>query len=290
MGVMKRRMLRGDPYIPDGAELAADHARANLLLQRFNASRHDEREERDRLRRKLFNGVGDGVIVKPPLLCEYGSYIEIGARTVLTYGCVLQDVASITIGESCRTGPRVQPLTLTHPLDAVERRSGWRSARPIVIGDTFWLCGGAIVNPGVTIGANSIVGAGAVVTADIPDGVMAVGCPARVLREIDEIDRLGLPDVGDFSSLVLAAVGVVAASRPGLRVPPQPATEADVSAKIALWRTWLAWRSSWSQSIRRCCVSRLQARALAEHMRSSLTGTSLSRRRISQQSHVPCRG
>jgi maltose O-acetyltransferase len=190
---MKARMLRGELYIADDPELAADHARAQRLLERYNATLHDERELRDRLLRELLGAVGQGVEVKPPFRCDYGSAIAIGARTFVNYACVMLDVAPIAIGESCQIGPGVQLLTPTHPIDPEPRRVGWEAAEPITLGDNVWLGGGAIVCPGVTIGADTVVGAGAVVTRDLPAGVVAAGVPARVLREIDERDAVAVP-------------------------------------------------------------------------------------------------
>ena len=188
-------MLAGELYHADDAELDADNARAQELLERYNATRHDEQELRDRLLRELLGDVGDGVVVKPPFRCDYGRYISIGARTFANYDCVMLDVARIRIGAACQLAPRVQLLTATHPIDPEPRRLGWESAEPIAIGDNVWLGGGAIVCPGVTIGDDTVVGAGAVVTRDLPAGVVGAGVPARVLREIDERDRVAIPDV-----------------------------------------------------------------------------------------------
>ncbi len=189
-------MLRGELYLADDPVIAAEQARTQELQERYNATRHSEQEMRDRLLRELLGEVGDGVVVRPPLFCDYGSHIAIGARTFVNYDCVMLDVASIRIGVACQLAPRVQLLTATHPIDPEPRRLGWESAEPIAIGDNVWLGGGAIVCPGVTIGADTVVGAGAVVTKDLPAGVVAAGVPARVLREIDERDRVPIPDVG----------------------------------------------------------------------------------------------
>jgi maltose O-acetyltransferase len=130
--------------------------------------------------------IGPGAEVRAPLYCDYGYNIRIGARTFVNYGVVALDVAPITIGEDVQIGPNVQLLTATHPVDAERRREKWEYARPINIGDNVWIGGGAIVCPGVTIGDNSVVGAGAVVIRDLPENVVAVGNPARVIREIDK--------------------------------------------------------------------------------------------------------
>jgi maltose O-acetyltransferase len=132
--------------------------------------------------------------VRPGFRCDYGSHITIGARTFVNYDCVMLDVAAITIGASCQIATCVQLLTATHPVDPGPRRAGWESGAPIVLGDNVWLGGGVIVCPGVTIGDDTVVGAGAVVTRDLPPGVVAVGIPARVLREIGEGDRVEVPD------------------------------------------------------------------------------------------------
>ena len=193
MSAMKDRMLRGDLYIADDPQLKADYARAQRLLDRFNATGHHEEPERDALLRSLLGAVGAGVVVKPTLRCDYGTPITIGAGTFVNYDCVLLDVAPIAIGAACQLATRVQLLTATHPIDPEARRSGWESGAPIALGDDVWLGGGVIVCPGVTIGAGTVVGAGSVVTRDLPAGVVAFGAPARVHREIGPGDRIELP-------------------------------------------------------------------------------------------------
>jgi maltose O-acetyltransferase len=184
MSGMKERMLRGELYRFDEA-LAAEHARAQALLERFNASPHSEQENRDAILRELLGHIGDGVVVRPPFRCDYGTQISIGAGTFVNYDCIMLDVAPIRIGEACQIATRVQLLTATHPIEPEPRRQGWESGRPIAIGDNVWLSGGVIVCPGVTIGDDTVVGAGAVVTSDLPSGIVAVGVPARVQRTID---------------------------------------------------------------------------------------------------------
>jgi maltose O-acetyltransferase len=182
---MKERMLRGELYIFDDPELSADNARAQELLERYNATRHAEQDERDRLLRELLGEVGDGVVVKPPFRCDYGSQISIGARTFVNYGCVFLYVVPVRIGADCQVASNVQLLAATHPVEPEPRREGWEYGEPITIGDNVWLGGGVIVCPGVTIGEDSVVGAGAIVTRDLPPRVVAAGNPARVLRTID---------------------------------------------------------------------------------------------------------
>jgi maltose O-acetyltransferase len=177
-------MLAGELYIADDPELAAESRRALKLMEQFNRSSVEEPELRKRLLDELLGGFGEGSELRPPFFCDYGRHITIGARTFINFGLTALDVARITIGDDVQVGPNVQLLTPTHPVEPDPRRDKWESARPIVIEDNVWLGGGAIVLPGVTVGANSVVGAGAVVTRSLPPGVVAAGNPARVIREI----------------------------------------------------------------------------------------------------------
>lgn len=194
MGRMKDRMLRGELYIADDEQLAADYARGQDLVARYNATAHAEQDVRDTILVELLGHVGEGVVVRPPFRCEYGTRVSIGTGTFANYDLLMLDVAPITIGAACQIASRVQLLTAAHPIDPVARRAGWESAEPIVVGDNVWLGGGVIVCPGVTIGDDTAVGAGAVVTRDLPAGVVAVGAPARVLRAIGDGDRIDVPD------------------------------------------------------------------------------------------------
>ncbi len=181
---MRERMLAGDLYIADDPQLAAALQRAAILMQRFNNSDPADPAARRAILRELVGFLGEGAEVRPPLWCDYGSQIQIGARTFINYGAVLLDVAPITIGEDVQVGPNVQFLTPTHPVAPEPRRAKWEAAQPITIGNNVWLGGGAIILPGVSIGENTVVGAGAVVTKDLPANVVAVGNPACVIREL----------------------------------------------------------------------------------------------------------
>jgi maltose O-acetyltransferase len=193
MGAMKDRMLRGELYIADDPALGADYARAQDLVDRYNATRAVEQDERDRLLRCLLGGVGDGVVVRPTFRCDYGTRITIGGATFVNFDCVMLDVAPITIGRACQIASRVQLVTATHPIAPEPRRRGWEYGEPITLGDNVWLGAGVIVCPGVTIGEDTVVGAGAVVTRDLPAGVVASGVPARAHRDIGEADRIDVP-------------------------------------------------------------------------------------------------
>lgn len=192
MGEMRERMLRGELYIADDRDNAAEFARVQELLASFNGLAPGAGDERDALLRRMLRYVGEGVVVRPPFFCEYGA-IHIGDGTFINVDAVMLDVMPITIGAACQIGTRVQLLTASHPLDPEPRRIGWEYGQSITIADNVWLGGGAIVCPGVSIGENTVVGAGAVVSRDLPAGVVAAGVPARVLREIGEGDRIDVP-------------------------------------------------------------------------------------------------
>jgi maltose O-acetyltransferase len=181
---MRERMLAGELYLADDAVLAEEQARAARLLDRFNKSGADDGAERRGLLLELLGELGEGSEIRPPLRCDYGSRIRVGARTFVNYGLVALDVASIEIGDDVQIGPNVQLLTPTHPIDPDTRRAKWEAAEPIVIEGNVWLGGGVIVLPGVTIGENSVVGAGTIVTKDLPPNVVAAGNPARVVRSL----------------------------------------------------------------------------------------------------------
>lgn len=177
----KQRMRDGDPYRVDDA-LIAELRDAHLLAQRYADLFAVSPVQAQGVLRELLGYVGEGVVVRPPIYVDYGRYITIGARSFVNYGLVALDVAPIRIGEDVRIGPNVQLLPPTHPLEAEARRAGWEGGRPIVIEDNVWIGGGAIVLPGVTIGHNSVVGAGAVVTRDVPPDTLVTGNPARIQK------------------------------------------------------------------------------------------------------------
>jgi maltose O-acetyltransferase len=181
----RERMLAGDPYIADDPVLARESRLAAELTKEYNESSPSDPENRRRILVELLGSFGEGSELRPPFFCDYGYQIHIGARTFISFGLVALDVAPITIGDDAQIGPGVQLLTPTHPLEREPRRAKWEAAEPITIGENAWLGGGVIVCPGVTIGADTVVGAGAVVTKDLPPGVLALGTPAHVVRSLD---------------------------------------------------------------------------------------------------------
>ena len=177
-------MLAGELYRADDPELAADHLRAQQLLERFNGTPASDDPGRLALLADLLGSVGHGVVLKPPFRCDYGFNISLGARTFINYEAVFLDCHRITIGDDVQLGPGVHIYTATHPLDAATRTAGLESAKPVLIHDAVWLGGRTVVCPGVTIGAGTVVGAGSVVVKDLPPGVLAVGNPCRVVRQL----------------------------------------------------------------------------------------------------------
>lgn len=184
MSGMRERMLAGELYLAEDPDLAEHSAYARQLTHRINAMDPTDTDGLARVFRELLGAFGEGSEIRPPFRCDYGSYTSVGARTFANYGLVCLDAAPITIGDDVQIGPGVQLLTPLHPLEADLRRDKWESALPITIGDNVWLGGGVIVCAGVTIGPDTVVGAGSVVTHDLPGGVLAVGSPARVVREL----------------------------------------------------------------------------------------------------------
>lgn len=174
----KQRMLAGDLYSPVDPEIMADHEAAVAWMARYNALDLPV-DARHALLRERFAHVGDRVSIRPPFHCDYGYNISIGEGAFLNFNCVILDVTAVTIGARTTIGPHIQIYTADHPRDHEARRTGIEYARPVAIGSNVWIGGGAIIVPGVTIGDDAIVGAGGVVTRDVPAGATVVGNPAR---------------------------------------------------------------------------------------------------------------
>jgi maltose O-acetyltransferase len=181
----REKMLAGELYDPIDAELVAGRERARDLCRELNATREAEHGERRRIVRELFGAGGETVWMQPPFWCDYGSNIELGERVFFNFNCVVLDVCRVRIGDFTLFGPAVQIYTPMHPLNAELRRRE-EFGKPVEIGSDVWVGGGAIILPGVRIGSRAVIGAGSVVTRDIPEGVFAAGNPCRVVREITE--------------------------------------------------------------------------------------------------------
>jgi maltose O-acetyltransferase len=181
----RERMLAGDFYIADDPENAPLHQRGVRLADAYHRADVAGDSGAREILADLLGSLGEGAHITPPLFVDYGANIHVGAGTFVNYNLTALDVATITIGQDCQIGPNVQLLTPTHPIAPGPRRDKLEAAEPITIEDNVWLGGGVIVCPGVTIGENSVIGAGSVVTKDIPANVVAVGNPARVIRTIE---------------------------------------------------------------------------------------------------------
>ncbi len=185
MRTEKEKMLSGELYDALDTQLCAERRRRRILLKRLNDAPADALETRSELISDLIPDSGAGVWIEPPFFCDYGSNITLGDDVFFNFNCVVLDVAPVRIGARVLFGPAVQIYTATHPMRAADRRTGLELGKAVAIGDDVWVGGGTIICPGVRIGTRSVIGAGSVVTKDIPDDVFAAGNPCRVLREIE---------------------------------------------------------------------------------------------------------
>ncbi len=177
-------MVTGQPYFSADPALVSLRHQARRLLAQYRQTDPADQSERFRLLKELLGGVGQAVEIEPPFFCDYGRNIYLGEKFYANFNCVILDPAEVRIGNHVMLGPGVHIYTADHPLDPVERSSGYEAAKPVWIGDHVWIGGGAIIQPGVNIGKNTTIGAGSVVTKDIPANVVAAGVPCRVIREL----------------------------------------------------------------------------------------------------------
>ena len=173
-------MLAGDLYDAGAPELQAELAANHRWLSRYNAALAEGPERWHALLKERLASVGDGAVVRPPFYCDYGFNIHLGAGTFLNFNCVILDVVDVHIGERTQIGPAVQILAADHPRDPARRATGLEFGRPVHIGSNVWIGAGALILPGVTIGDDALIGAGSVVTRDVPEGATVVGNPARI--------------------------------------------------------------------------------------------------------------
>jgi maltose O-acetyltransferase len=179
------KMLAGELYNPLDADLVLARERARDLCQTLNQTRESEQELRRGLLSDLFGAGGDSVWMQPPFYCDYGSNIYLGTRVFFNFNCIVLDVCEVRIGDYTLFGPGVQILTPIHPFNAALRREQ-ESGTSVEIGADVWVGGGALILAGVHVGSRAVIGAGSVVTRDIPAGVFAAGNPSRVIRDIVE--------------------------------------------------------------------------------------------------------
>ena len=175
----KEKMLAGELYRAVGPELTADRLRADRLLRAYNMTGGQEAVQRLAILKELLGMISDDAVIRPPFYCDYGFNIRMGSGVFVNFGCVFLDVVAIALGDGCQIGPYVQILTADHPRNPALRRQQLESGEPVRIGRNVWIGGGAIVLPGVSVGDDAIVGAGSVVTRNVPPGVTVMGSPAK---------------------------------------------------------------------------------------------------------------
>ena len=185
----KERMLAGLPYKAWLDGLSEERMACRRKLHAFNLLPPDEEEQAQRLLLELLGKTGRDPWSNAPFHCDYGWNIEVGDNFFANYNLTILDVGKVTIGSNVQFAPNVSIYTAGHPLHPDSRNSGYEYGLPVTIGDNVWIGGNVVLLPGVTVGSNSVIGAGSVVSRDIPEWVVAVGSPCRVVRRITEEDR-----------------------------------------------------------------------------------------------------
>ena len=185
------KMQAGLTYNDFDKDLFNRRVEAKKLFRAYNRTDDDEVDKRNDIMQRLFRHVGENVWIEPDFRCEFGKNITIGNNVYINFGCVILDCGQVSIGDDTLIGPNVGIFSGNHVADAVERTAGGLIPKTVAIGDRVWICGNVSIVPGVRIGDESVIGAGSVVTHDIPSGVIAAGNPCRVLRKITEKDKVG---------------------------------------------------------------------------------------------------
>ena len=185
----KDKMASGEAYIDQGRELFDARQKAKEQLFKFNSLEPSKIKARHQLLKELLGKTGSRFYIEPPFRCDYGFNIELGANFYANYNLTILDGAKVCIGDEVLIGPNVSIFTATHPIDAERRAAGWQFSKAITIENRVWIGGNSVINPGVRIGANSVIGAGSVVVKDIPANVVAAGNPCKVIRAITEADK-----------------------------------------------------------------------------------------------------
>lgn len=190
-GAEWQKMVAGEPYDAGDPALVAARAACRALLGELNREPTDAPGARGRLTR-LLGSCGDRCFITPPFFCDYGSNIHVGENFYANFNCTILDVCEVHIGNNVMLAPGVQIYTATHPVAVAPRIKGVELGKPVSIGHNVWIGGSAVICPGVTIGNNSVIGAGSVLTKDIPANVVAAGNPCRVLRPMTQAELDGL--------------------------------------------------------------------------------------------------
>lgn len=180
----KEKMIRGEVYNSMVDTLINDRTNARRLTRLFNNTLEDEVEKRTSILKELLGSVEKNIYIEPSFKCDYGYNIHVGDNFFANFDCVILDVCPVRFGKNAFLAPGVHIYTATHPIKAEERCSGVEYGKPVTIGDNVWIGGRAVILPGVNIGNNVVVAAGAVVTKDVPDNVVVAGNPAKIVKEI----------------------------------------------------------------------------------------------------------
>jgi maltose O-acetyltransferase len=186
----KEKMLAGELYLASDKTLSEDRFKARQLLKELNQTLPGDSNHTNNVVNKLFKQVGKDFGIEPPFFCDYGYNISIGDQVFINFNCVILDINAVNIGDRSMLGPGVHIYAATHPIDAKTRSSLLEFGKPVTIGEDVWIGGGAIICPGVSIGDRSIIAAGAVVTRDVPPDVIVGGNPARVIKDIDQKEKM----------------------------------------------------------------------------------------------------
>ena len=186
----KKRMQEGRLYLPEDEEIMHQQMLCLEKLYDYNATRPSEYEKREELLKEMFAEIGEGCYIEPPFHANWaGKHVHFGSNVYANFNLTLVDDTDIYVGDKVMFGPNVTVATAGHPIDPELRYQAMQYNIPVHIGENVWIGANAVVLPGITIGDNSVIGAGSVVTKDIPPNVVAVGNPCRVLREIGEHDK-----------------------------------------------------------------------------------------------------
>ena len=190
MNSEKEKMLSGKLYKAFGNELFGERQYAKDQIYLFNSLAPSELGKRNEIIRRIFGKTREKFFIEPPFRCDYGYNIEIGENFYSNYNLIILDCAKVTIGDNVLIGPNVGIYTAGHPLDYELRKQEYEFAFPVTIGHNVWIGGNVVINPGISIGENCVIGSGSVVTKDLPGNVVAAGNPCKVIREISGNDKI----------------------------------------------------------------------------------------------------
>ncbi len=185
----KQKMLSGKPYKAFDDELFSERQLAKNMAYQINNTHPSKINERNELLKKLLGNTGNNFHIELPFLCDYGYNISIGENFYANHNCIILDCAKVTFGNNVLLAPNVAIYTAGHPIHHNPRNETWEYAFPVTIGNNVWIGGNTVINPGITIGDNTVIGSGSIITKDIPENVVAVGNPCKVLRKITDSDK-----------------------------------------------------------------------------------------------------